>query len=251
MSISELIQILLINLINLINVNWILDDPFHSFLNNLLNWNLSYPIDINWFLDSLFNWNFDHLLDRNFNYFLNWPFLVNLSHNVSLNDLLNRSLNNYINWYFDLSVNRNGPLNNDLDFLLNNSLINHSLLSGAVDIHVVSCFLVTWSDFSFLKSCLSDIDILIIPDTPIDLVRFTLSDLNNDSLTFGYLDHFWLSLLFRNQLWISLSDLGNSKVSFSWVKVRWSVIRVAVVARNKSVLRLVVMWLIISLVSLD
>jgi hypothetical protein len=54
-----------------------------------------------------------------------------------------------------------------------------------------------------------------------------------------------------NQLWISLSDLRNPELFFSWIELRGSVVGVAVVARNKSVLRLVIMRLIIGLSPLN
>ncbi len=138
-----------------------------------------------------------------------------------------------------------------MNFLVDKPLINDSLFGRAVDIHIVSGLLVTWSDFSFLKFGLSDVNILVIPDTSVDLVRLSFSDLNNDSLALCNFDDFWVSLKLGNQLWISLSDLRNPELFFSWIELRRSVVRVAVVTRDKSVLRLVVVRLIIGLVPLN
>jgi hypothetical protein len=250
-GIFVLIQVLLVDLINLINVNWILDDFLDSSLYDLFNWDLSDSIDVNWSFDCLLNGNLNHFLDWNFNYFFDLSFFVNLGHDVSLDELLNRSLNDDINWDLDLPVNRNWSLNDDLNLFIHISLIDDSLLSGAVDIHVMSGLLVTWSDLSVLKSGLSNVNILVVPDASVDLVRFSLPNFDHHSLALCNFDHFWLSLLLGNQLWVSLSDLRNPELLFGWVEVGGSVVRVAVIARDKSVLRLVVVWLVIRLAPLN
>lgn len=229
-GILVLSEILFVDFVNLVNIDWILYDSLDSSLDNLLDWNLSDPVDIDWSLDGLFDWNFYDFLDWNFDDFLDVFLLVNFSNDVSLDNLFNGSLDDDIYVDIDLSVDRNWSLNNDLDFLLDESLIDDGLLGGAVDIHVGPRLLIAGSDLSVLKSGLSDIDILTVSDASVYLVRLALIDLNDDSLPLCNLDHSGLSLLLRDDSWISLSDLGDSEFLLGWVEVGGSVVGVAVVA---------------------
>jgi hypothetical protein len=177
-------------------------------------------------------------------------FFINFSNYISLYQLLYRSFNYNIYRYFNLSINRNWSFNNNLNFLFYKSLINNSLLSSIVYIHISSSFKIAWSYLSILKSCLSYIHILTIFYTSINFIRLTLSNFYNNSLSFSNLYNFRLSLHLGNNFWITLSNLRNSKFFLSLVKIRWSVIGIRIISRNQSILRLVIMRLVITLNSL-
>jgi hypothetical protein len=207
MSILILTNIFFIYLIYLININRIINVSFNSFFNDLLNRNFSNSIYIYRFLYSFFNWNFNNFLNWNFYYLFYWSFFINFCYYISLYNLLNRSFYNNINWNLNLSIYGYRSFNNNLDFLFYKPLMNNSLFSCTINIHISSSLKITWSYLSILKSSLFDINILTISNASINFIRLTLSYFNNNSLSFCNLYNFWFSLLFRDELRISFSNL--------------------------------------------
>lgn len=134
--ILELSQIFFINLINLVYIDRIFYKSLNSFLNNLLNWNLSYFLYIDRLLyESLYR-NFNYFLDRNFYYFLYRSFFMNFCDNISICYLLYRSFYYNVYWDIHFPIHRDRPLYHDLNLFVHKPFIDDRLLRCYIDIHI-------------------------------------------------------------------------------------------------------------------